>query len=215
MLLSELKVSVPLAYDSGLSGRNQRPTASGDTTRCSSAQIEDQSSGSWGVEAKLFTSYSERRDEGPAPIFNRFSVEKTRQPFCFQPLGENSKKAIPAFATNARLSSSDLFPSWFSIARIGRCRTNSRTFLCRGDGNLKQPFGREQEKWLRLGEILFCKSIDVFLRVVIRLRKRFLARKIERGMSRGGHANVFFAPQKKEPFRHAILACIAPVATHP
>jgi hypothetical protein len=147
-----------------LSGRNQRPTASGDTSRCSSAQIEDQSSGSSGVEAKLLTSYSEGRDEGPALIFNEFSVEKAWQPFCFQRLGEISKNAVSPFAPDTGHASSDLFPSLFSTAKIGRCRTNSPTFLRRGDGNLKQRFGREQEKWLRLGEILFCKSIDVFLR---------------------------------------------------
>jgi hypothetical protein len=102
----------------------------------------------------------------------------------------------------------------FSTARIGRYRTNSPTFLCRGDGNLKQPFGREQEKWLRLGEILFCKSIDVFSGIMIRLGKPILAQKT----SRECHAKPcerLFRAAKKRTFRCAILACIAPVATHP
>src|ERR1700734_2682899 len=149
-------------------------------------------------------------DEGPALIFNEFSVERAQQPFCFQPLGDISQQAVPPFEPDTRHASSDLFPSLLSPAKIGRCRTNSPTFLCRGDGNLKQPFRREQEKWLRLREILFCKSIDVFLRVMFRLGKTILAPKNDLGMSREGHGNVFSAPQKRRPFAAPFLLASRP-----
>jgi hypothetical protein len=55
-----------------------------------------------------------------------------------------------------------LIPQFVSRREIWPLPHHFSDFLCRGDGKLKQPFGREQEKWLRPGEILFCKSIDVF-----------------------------------------------------